>query len=307
MNPSQAPLHARAFVALQAALPTRLLSRVVHSLAHVRWAPLRRLLIRGFARAFAVDMRDADNPDLDSYPHFNAFFTRALRAGARPLPAEDDAAVCSPVDGTISQFGRIDGGRLIQAKGRDFSAHELLADDATPFVDGDFCTIYLAPYNYHRIHAPMDLQLRGWRYVPGRLFSVNPTTAALRDRLFARNERVVAWFDCDGGTMAMVMVGALLVGSVDTVWAGRICPPHRRQAGDYIPADGGVAFDRGAEIARFNMGSTVILLSTSGLLKWDASLLPGGEIRMGAPIASYQGRTKTAPAPSNGTHYPKDA
>lgn len=285
-------------------LPTRLLSRVVHSVAHIRWSPFRRLLIHSFVRAFAVDMRDAANPDLDSYPHFNAFFTRALREGARPLP-EAPSTVCSPVDGTVSQFGAIDDGRLIQAKGRQFSAQELLADDANLFANGDFCTIYLAPYNYHRIHAPLALRLRGWRYVPGRLFSVNPTTAALRDRLFARNERVVAWFDCDGGTMAMVMVGALLVGSVDTVWAGRICPPHRRHTSTYLPGTG--QFARGAEVGRFNMGSTVILLATPGLLTWREDLQPGSEIRMGAAIAELQQRTNSADAPSNGTHHSKDA
>jgi len=306
VNEPHPPWHARAFVALQACLPTRMLSRVVHSLAHVRWSPIRRLLIGSFTRVFAVDMREAENPDLDSYPHFNAFFTRALRAGARPLPLEPET-VCSPVDGTVSQYGRIDGGRLIQAKGRDFSARELLADDASPFIDGAFCTIYLAPYNYHRIHAPCDLRLRGWRYVPGRLFSVNPTTAALRDRLFSRNERVVAWFDCDGGTLAMVMVGALLVGSVDTVWTGRICPPHRRHGSAYMPADAPLAFERGAEVARFNMGSTVILLASPGLLDWRSELATGGAIRMGAPIATHLPRTNSSPTPSKGTHDPKDA
>ena len=304
MSTPKLPWHAPLFVALQALLPTRLLSRIVHSLAHIRWAPLRLPFIRGFARAFAVDMRDAANPDLASYPHFNAFFTRALRTDARPLPT-DPTALCSPVDGTVSQFGAIDGERLIQAKGRDYTASALLADDAGAYLDGDFCTIYLAPYNYHRIHAPCDLELRGWRYVPGRLFSVNPTTAALRDALFSRNERVVAHFDCEGGQLAMVMVGALLVGSVDTVWAGRICPPHRRRPSDFVPASG--RFARGAEIARFNMGSTVILLASPGLLCWDEGLQAGTPIRMGAALASPRARTNDGPSSSKSTNDPKDA
>ncbi|MHA7833757.1 MAG: archaetidylserine decarboxylase [Algiphilus sp.] len=304
MSTPKLPWHAPVFVALQALLPTRLLSRIVHSLAHIQWAPVRAVLIRSFARAFAVDMRDAAQPDPDSYPHFNAFFTRALREGARPLPT-DPGTICSPVDGTVSQFGSIDGERLIQAKGRDYTASALLAEHAGAFVNGDFCTIYLAPYNYHRIHAPFDLQLRGWRYVPGRLFSVNPTTAALRDQLFSRNERVVAHFDCEGGQLAMVMVGALLVGSVDTVWAGRICPPHRRRASDFVSATGHYA--RGAEIARFNMGSTVILLASPGLLHWDEGLRAGAPIRMGAPLAAQQQRTNGGPASSKSTNDRKDA
>ncbi|MEQ9010012.1 archaetidylserine decarboxylase [Algiphilus sp.] len=304
MSASPLPWYAPLFVAVQAVLPTRLLSRLVHGLAHIRWRPLRRLLIRTFARAFSVDMRDAAQPDLDSYPHFNAFFTRALRDGARSLPA-DTQALCSPVDGTLSQFGSMEGHRLVQAKGRDYTADALLAEDASDFRGGAFCTIYLAPYNYHRIHAPHDLQLRGWRYVPGRLFSVNPSTAALRDQLFARNERVVAHFDCAGGRLAMVMVGALLVGSVDTVWAGRICPPHRRSASALMPGSG--TFARGAELARFNMGSTVILLATPGLLQWHSDLRTGADVRMGATLGHLGQRTNLGPLSSKCPDDPKDA
>lgn len=270
-------------VLLQACLPTRALSRAAHAIAHWQGPALKNALIRLFIRHFGVDMREAEEPEPASYAHFNAFFTRALRPNARPLP-EDPLAVVSPVDGSLSQHGHITDGELIQAKGIRFSAETLLGEPAEAFRDGAFCTIYLAPYDYHRIHAPAALGLCGHRHIPGRLFSVNPATVRARPGLFARNERVVALFDCAGGRLAVVMVGALLVGSVDTVWAGRICPPHRRRTSPFVPANG--HYSRGAEIGRFNMGSTVILLATPGLLEWCAGLAPGQRLRMGQPIGS---------------------
>lgn len=286
MSTPAAPWSERLLVLLQACLPTRALSRAVHAVAHWRSPSLKNTLIRLFIRRFGVDMRDAEQPTPESYPHFNAFFTRALRSGARPIPA-DQQAVISPVDGSLSQLGRISDGQLIQAKGMPYSAAALLGEPADAFRDGAFCTIYLAPYDYHRIHAPMELRLRGHRHLPGRLFSVNPATARARPALFARNERVVAHFDCQDGQLAVVMVGALLVGSVDTVWAGRICPPHRRRATPFVAAEG--HYPRGAEIGRFNMGSTVILLATPGLLDWREGLAPGQSLRMGQAIGSLSG------------------
>lgn len=272
-------------VLLQACLPTRALSRAVHAIAHWRVPPIKNALIRIFIRRFNVDMRDAEERAPEAFAHFNAFFTRALRPGARPLP-DDEGAVVSPVDGSLSQLGRISDGMLIQAKGMHYSAEALLGEPAEAFRDGAFCTIYLAPYDYHRIHAPADLNLRGHRHIPGRLFSVNPATARARPALFARNERVVAQFDCAAGRLAVVMVGALLVGSVDTVWAGRICPPHHRRTSLFVSAEG--HYPRGAEIGRFNMGSTVILLATPGLLDWCMEMIPGQSLRMGQPIGSLR-------------------
>lgn len=283
MSARVASVRERLLVLLQACLPTRALSRAAHAVAHWRSPALKNVLIRLFIRRFGVDMNEAEERAPEAYPHFNAFFTRALRPDARPMP-DDPLAVISPVDGSLSQQGRITDGELIQAKGMRYSAEALLGEPAEVFRDGTFCTIYLAPFDYHRIHAPADLKLRGHRHIPGRLFSVNPATARARPGLFARNERVVALFDCAGGRLAVVMVGALLVGSIDTAWAGRLCPPHRRRAGPFVPADG--RYPRGAEIGRFNMGSTVILLATPGLLDWRAGLAPEQRLRMGEAIGS---------------------
>lgn len=287
MKRTSAPTGERLLVLLQACLPTRLLSRAVHALAHWRQPTIKNLLIRRFVQRFDVDLSEAEQTDPTAYPHFNAFFTRALRDGMRPVP-DDQTAVISPVDGSLSQYGSVRQGRLLQAKGIDYSAEDLLGEPADAFHGGAFCTIYLAPYNYHRIHAPCPLQLRGHRHIPGRLFSVNPATARARPGLFARNERVVAHFESPGGgRLAVVMVGALLVGSVDTVWAGRICPPHRRRASAFVA--GRAAYARGAEIGRFNMGSTVILLASPGVLRWREGFEAGQSLRMGEAIGSLLG------------------
>lgn len=273
-------------MALQWLLPTRALSALVHRLAQVRAGWFKNLLIRAFLRRFAVDLSEAEETTAIAYPHFNAFFTRALRPDARPQP-DDPEAITSPVDGTVSECGRIAAGRLLQAKGLTYTADDLLGMTAEPFHDGAFCTLYLAPHNYHRIHAPMALSLRAWRHVPGRLFSVNPATVSARPRLFARNERVVAVFDTPAGPLAMVMVGALLVASVETVWAGRITPPHRRRAGGWVEAQG--RFARGDELGRFNMGSTVILLAAPGVLHLLPGIAAGTPLRVGTPIARPAG------------------
>lgn len=275
------PLRAVIAVALQWLLPTRLLSVLVHRLAEIRVPWFKALLIRAFRARFTIDLGEAAEPDAAAYPHFNAFFTRALRAGVRPQP-EDPALITSPVDGAVSECGAIVDGQLLQAKGHRYSVQELLGLPAASFADGRFCTIYLAPHNYHRVHAPMRLQLRGWQHIPGRLFSVNPTTVAGRPRLFARNERVTALFDSDRGPLAMVFVGALLVGSIETVWAGRITPPHHRRPGQWQVASADYA--RGDEIGRFNMGSTVILVAAPGVLEWNPELTAGQPLRLGQPI-----------------------
>ncbi len=216
-----------AFILLQRLLPQHGLSRLIHAVARWRWRAFKNALISGFVRGFKPVMSDARQPDPLAYESFNAFFTRELAAGARPMP-QDPLSIASPVDGTISQIGYLDGQSLLQAKGRTFSLAALLGGSAAEtgeFAGGAFATLYLAPYNYHRIHMPVAGTLRTTRHVPGRLFSVNAATAAAVDSLFARNERVVCIWDETGQAFSMVLVGALFVGSISTVWQGEITPP----------------------------------------------------------------------------------
>lgn len=267
-------------------LPQHALSRFTHWLTRLEHPGFKDWMIRAFIRRFGVDMREAANPAPGSYPTFNAFFTRALRAGARPVTAEPEAIAC-PVDGTVSQCGEITGGRILQAKDRDFSTHELLGGDPTlaaKFASGVFVTLYLSPRDYHRVHMPCDGTLRRMLHVPGRLFSVNPPTTRAVPRLFARNERVAMIFDTAVGSMAVVMVGALNVGSIETVWAGEITPPrgYVLRSWDYL--DDTMKFAKGAELGRFNMGSTVILLFASSHTRWGATLKPDVSVRLGQQI-----------------------
>jgi phosphatidylserine decarboxylase len=281
----------QAFILLQRLLPQHALSRVVHALARVRARGIKNALIGAFVRAFKPVMVDARQPDPLAYESFNAFFTRELRADARPQPP-DPLTVSSPVDGTISQIGYLDGDTLLQAKGRSFSLAALLgADDAhtAQFRGGAFATLYLAPYNYHRIHMPRAGQLRTTRHVPGRLFSVNAVTAAAVAGLFARNERVVCILDEGGQPFSMVLVGALFVGSISTVWHGEITPPTRRAARELAPVSGpGAQRARGELMGWFNMGSTVILLFPKSRVRWQAQLAAGTSIRVGQPLGRIQ-------------------
>lgn len=274
------------FADLQQALPTRLLSWCMYKLTRLEWRWFKDPFIRGFMRMFRISLDEAEFQLPQNYRSFNHFFTRALAKGARPL-APEPSMVC-PVDGTVSQYGAVENGRIFQAKGHHYSAAELLGseENAAPFIGGQFATIYLAPYNYHRIHMPVTGNLLYWRYIPGRLFSVNAATARALPNLFARNERVVAAFDTRFGPVAMVLVGALFVGSMETVWAGQISPPHRRRdnAGNYAPMSA-VQLLRGAEMGRFNMGSTVILLTSGRRLLWEETLAPGRIVRMGEKLA----------------------
>lgn len=245
-------------------------------------------MIRVFIRHFDVDLSAAAVSDATAYPTFNAFFTRALRVGARPVTAEPKAIAC-PVDGTLSQLGKAADERVIQAKGRIFSLTELLGGDAVlagKFSAGAFATLYLSPRDYHRVHMPVDGTLRRMLHVPGRLFSVNPATTRTVPGLFARNERVATIFDTAAGLMAVVMVGALNVGSIETVWAGEITPPrgYVLRSWDYL--DNPLALAKGAEVGRFNMGSTVIVLFPAGHANWEIGLAPGNAVRMGQRIGS---------------------
>jgi phosphatidylserine decarboxylase len=280
----------RLFVAMQHGLPQHALSNAMFKLTQLRLGILTTVAIRAFVRAFKVDLSEASDPAPSAYPSFNAFFTRALREGARP-PDPRTRALLSPVDGTLSQLGRIESGRIVQAKGRDYSAQELLGGVpalARQFDGGAFATLYLSPRDYHRVHMPLGGSLRETMHVPGRLFSVNPTTAAGVKRLFARNERLVCVFDTALGPMAMVLVGAIFVGSIETVWGGRVTPPRGRRIVRTPTGDRGLQLQRGAEMGRFNMGSTVILLLPKNSIDWDPALTPGNTIRCGQALGLRQ-------------------
>ena len=271
---------------LQYPLPHHAISRLTHQLTRIRHRGLKDWAIQDFIRRFGVDMSEAAQPDPTAYPSFNAFFTRSLRPDARPIAAGPRELAC-PVDGAVSQIGAIEGGRVFQAKGQGFTTAELLGGDAaaTRFDDGLFTTLYLSPRDYHRIHMPVDGTLTRMIHVPGRLFSVNPPTTRAVPRLFARNERVACLFDTPAGPMALVMVGALNVASIETVWAGEVTPPQRPrvQTWDYA---GEVQLAKGAEVGRFNMGSTVILLFAKDRIRWEDGYGPGTAVRMGRKLAT---------------------
>lgn len=286
------PWYARPYVDLQHLLPHHLLSALMHRATRIRWRPWKDLLIRRAIDWYGVDMDLAQEPDPAAYEHFNAFFTRALKPEARPLDPAVDSVLC-PADGILSQAGRIGDGRIFQAKGRDYGLLELLGGEAAwsdRFNGGEFATIYLSPRDYHRVHMPLDGKLSQMLHVPGRLFSVNPTTTRLVPRLFARNERVVCLFDTDAGPMAVILVGAIFVAGIDTVWAGTVTPAGRRVgAWHYGRESGPVALERGAEMGRFNMGSTVILLFGPDRVRWLGDLAPGTELRMGQRLGTRLG------------------
>jgi phosphatidylserine decarboxylase len=277
----------RLFVWFQHVLPQHALSRLVLRATRVRAPWFKNWLIRGFLRLYTIDMADAVQPDPFRYASFNEFFTRALRPDARS-PAKEPREIASPVDGVISEAGKIDGDTLLQAKGRNYTLKELLASRAwaKDFEGGSFATIYLAPFNYHRVHMPLAGRLRETVYVPGRLFSVNAATASLVPRLFARNERVLTWFDTAFGEFALILVGALNVGSIATVWAGDITPAPRRVATTLPPQ--AVSLDKGEELGRFNMGSTVILLFQKDRARWHAELRAGATVRLGQSLGYLQ-------------------
>lgn len=245
----------------QYALPHRFLSRLAYFAARSEVMWWKNLLIRQVLTHFDVNMDEAQQPDAFAYPSFNAFFTRALKPDARTADA-DPAALLMPSDGRISQAGRIRAGSIVQAKGQDYTVAELLGNEAAarPYFDGSFLNVYLAPRDYHRVHMPWRGTLLETLHVPGRLFSVSPATAAGVPRLFARNERLVCHFDCDFGPMAVVMVGAMLVSGVETVWNGVNIPKYANQPvrRDFRGQD--IVLERFAEMARFNYGSTVIVL-----------------------------------------------
>jgi phosphatidylserine decarboxylase len=272
--------------ALTYVLPHRLLSSLARRLAYSTNRSLKQWLIDTVTRKFGVDLSEAAEPDATAYPTFNAFFTRALKPGAR-MPDADPRALLMPADGHISQCGPIVEGRIFQAKGQGFTAAELLGSeaDAAPFRDGSFATVYLSPRDYHRVHMAWTGTLRETVHVPGRLFSVGTDAVASVPRLFARNERLVCHFDTDFGPMVQVMVGALLVSGVETVWSGVEIPAY----GDAITRKDyrgkGITLERFAEMARFNYGSTVIVLLPKGVATLDPALHAESAVRLGQRLA----------------------
>lgn len=268
-----------AFIALQRLLPQHALSRAVGRLAASERPWIKRPFIHGFARAYSVSLADAARSNLDDFASFNDFFTRELRPGARPLSPNADDILC-PADGTVSQAGTIHNGRLLQAKGRSYSLESLLGTSDTSFFGGCFVTVYLAPSNYHRVHVPLAGTLRQTTAIPGELFSVNAVTEAGVESLFARNERLVCHFDTDHGEVAVVLVGALIVASIATVWSGPTSPYTRLERTQHQRH-----FDRGDEIGQFLLGSTVIVCFQPGRAHLDA-LAPGQSVQMGQRLGT---------------------
>lgn len=278
------------FIFLQHILPQHLLSRMTGWLAeleHPIW--LKDRVLGLFISHFEVNMSEARDPDPRNYPNFNAFFTRPLQEGARPIA---DADIVCPADGAISQLGDIVAGRIFQAKGQDYSCVELLGGDpawAEKFAGGSFATIYLSPRDYHRVHMPVAGKLLGTTYIPGDLYSVNGVTAQNVERLFARNERLVCYFDTEFGPMAMILVGAMVVAGIETVWSGQVAPPPKTPTSvDYREAPQAVSLDKGEEMGRFKLGSTVILLFPEDAIAWEQRYAASTPTRLGEPLASAE-------------------
>jgi phosphatidylserine decarboxylase len=280
-------------VRIQYMLPHHALSSLVHWLTRCTWEPLKTLLIRIFIRMYGVDMTVVEHEDTGDYADFNAFFTRALKPEVRRIDQATDAVV-SPVDGSVSQVGHNRHGYLLQAKDKKFTVLDLLGNDpvaALRFSKGAFITLYLAPADYHRVHIPLAGTLEKMAYVPGRLFSVNPVTTENIDQLFARNERIISLFNTNHGLMAVVMIGAMFVGSMETAWAGPITPAHDRSQStwSYDHLKDRVKLAKGAEMGRFNMGSTVILLFEKERVQWLDNLKPGDRVQMGQKLGTLIG------------------
>jgi phosphatidylserine decarboxylase len=271
-------------------LPKQALTRFAGTVASARRGGVPTQIIRRFVARYGVDMNEAAESDIAAYASFNDFFTRALKPGVRPLAHAD--LVC-PVDGAISQFGAIDRDQLMQAKGHRYSTTALVGGDAelaARFEHGHFATLYLSPKDYHRIHMPCAGRLLRMIYVPGAMFSVNPTTARGVPGLFARNERVVCVFETDHGPLVLALVGATIVGSMATVWHGGVNPPRSKRLREWRydrPDDQRVELAQGDEMGRFLLGSTVVLLMPNGALRFNPDWAPGRAIRMGEAMADW--------------------
>ncbi|MYJ76117.1 MAG: phosphatidylserine decarboxylase [Gammaproteobacteria bacterium] len=271
------------FAALQRVIPQHGLSRFLGAFAACENDVVKRLLINAFMSAYGIDMREFEGETAADYAHFNDFFTRPLLPGSRPMPADPEVVV-SPADGTVSQAGTVSRGRLMQAKGREYSVAALLggAAFADSLANGAFATVYLAPHNYHRVHTPCAGQLVETVEIPGRLFSVNGVTERHIPRLFVRNERLVLRIAASFGEYALVLVGAMIVASIRVNWPGPVSP-YRRQSSR---SPDGVSFERGDEIGAFLLGSTVIVLFPEGAVTLDEGIRPGQQVRVGSPIGT---------------------
>ncbi len=270
-------------------IPKHMLSTGMHWFMQVETPWIKNNVIKLLTKIYGINISEAADENIENYPHFNAFFTRALKPEARPIDDTPDSWV-SPVDGVISQSTHIEGNNIIQAKCHPYSVEALVGGDigyAKQFHNGEAAVIYLSPKDYHRIHIPVDATLLSMTYVPGDLFAVNPATVRLVDGLFARNERLVIRFDSEKGPFCLVMVGAIFVGSMETVWQGKITPDYEPTIQHWDYQDENIQFNKGDEIGRFNMGSTVVLLTTQNQLPELGKINPDTPIKMGQHLAKY--------------------
>ena len=275
------------FVLSQYLMPKRAMTVFGGKVASARAGALTTMIIRWFVGHYGVDMSEAIDPDIRNYRSFNEFFTRSIRSEARPIAPAD--LIC-PIDGSISQFGRIERDQVFQAKGHAYSTTALVGGDealAARFQEGSFATLYLSPKDYHRVHMPCDGRLVRMIHVPGELFSVNPVTARGVPGLFARNERVVCVFESDRGPFVLALVGATLVGSMATVWHGVVTPPRPGELREWRYADRPVGLRKGDEMGRFLLGSTVVMLFPSPGLRFDPAWAPAGPVRLGEAMADF--------------------
>jgi len=277
------------FILFQHLVPQHLLSRLTGIFANSTRPWLKNSLIRKFVRRYGVNMAEAIHGDPEDYASFNDFFTRALKPGARQITVEANT-IASPADGHISALGEIKADRLLQAKGKTFSLAALLGNDtemADVFSEGSFVTIYLAPRDYHRVHMPLAGKLLKMLYIPGKLFSVNQTTSESIDDLFARNERAVCLFETDAGPMAVILVGAMIVAGIETVWSGQVAPArHGFSETDYRNEQPAIQLGKGEEMGRFKLGSTVILLFGPGATQWQEALAENTAVMMGESLGT---------------------
>lgn len=274
------------FIVLQYLTPQHSLSRLLGLLAEISFSPFKNRLIRWFIKKYQVNMDEAIEQSPANYRNFNSFFTRPLKQDARPI-CTDPLAITSPADGVISQLGPIENQRIFQAKGHNFTLTELLGGKqelAKLFSNGQFATIYLSPKDYHRVHMPLQGELQHMVHIPGDLFSVNQSTAESVPRLFARNERVVCIFNSDIGPIALVLVGAMIVASIETIWAGLVTPIKKQVRHFTYATPQTTILEKGAEMGRFRLGSTVILLLPKGASAWNQALNPGDTVTMGSQI-----------------------
>lgn len=269
-------------------LPHHALSAIMRTITRIQFRPFKNWGIRRFIRKYDVDMQVAQIQDVEQYPDFNAFFTRQLKPDARPIDAQTHH-ICSPVDGAVSAYGSISSTKIFQAKGHDYDLNQLIGNNAVDvktFTDGHFITLYLSPRDYHRIHLPCDGQLQRMIYVPGRLFSVNQQNVAEVPQLFARNERLITVFKTEYGQMAVILVGAMFVGSMQTVWHGEVKSSGQICAWDYTQR--GMNFKKGQELGHFNMGSTVIVLFENNVpLQWIPGMMEEKFYQMGQAMAMW--------------------